>query len=601
MKKTLLFLLMIITNLSVAFSQGGIVVPDDTLCTPNPSKEAVALYRYLLDLKGKKILSGQQDSPWGIDEFAYLKTNTGKQPAIKGMDFITQSDNANEVQKAINWWKAGGIPTIMWHWGAPGIGEGYENSKKAIAIDNCFIVGTKEYTAFWAELKVKADLLVKLRDANVPVIWRPYHELNGNWFWWGKQGSARFKKLWTTMFDYFVKERGLNNLIWTLCYTGEPDGTWYPGDAYVDIAGADTYGSGDAPQMTMFNKVKTIINDKYPIAYHECGIPPNPDQCLAQGGMWSWWMEWHTDYLVGVDKTYLKYVYSHDLVVTLDEVPNIMSAYGWDGKNCKTSVLNPQIKIDGGDWLKTNKISIGFPKTVICKVETIDPGTVSWSGYGTSGSGSEQTITINGIGTVTAVFKNECGATSTQTFNIVDDCTSTAIKPYIQVSDGGWNNVSNISVNEGSTINFGPQPVSGGSWIWTGGGTSGTSRQQTIIADASSIITAKYTNDCGKTTSLDFNITVIKNTTGLSSISKNTDMSFFPVPCKESLTVDLNSEITNSSGVVCVYTMQGTLVSKATKALKSLTINTSGLKPDMYILTIVSEGKCISKKFIKIE
>ena len=313
--------------LFLAFSHIN-VLAQQTLCTPKPSKEAVALYKYLLDMKGKKILSGQMWSPWGIDEIKYLLDNTGKLPALKGMDFIDQKDNENEVRYAIEWWKAGGIPTIMWHWGAPGIGEGYENSKKPIDIDKCFQEGTPEYKSFWLELKNKADLLEKTRDANVPIIWRPYHELNGNWFWWGKQGPEKFKKLWITMYNYFVKDRGLNNLIWVLCYTGQPDAAWYPGDQYVDIAGADTYKTGDGPQMTMYNKVKEITKDKFPIAYHECGIPPNPDQCLSQGGMWSWWMEWHTSWLEGVDKTYLKYVYNHDLVITRDEVPDIMAKYG---------------------------------------------------------------------------------------------------------------------------------------------------------------------------------------------------------------------------------------------------------------------------------
>lgn len=326
MKRAITFLWIIILFLNTGFAQT--TAPVNSLCTPKPSKEAVALYKYLLDMRGKKILSGQQDSPWGIDEFDYLKTNTGKQPALKGMDFISQSDNTSEVQKAIDWWKMGGIPTIMWHWGAPSIGEGYEASKKAIEIDNCFVEGTAEYKTFWAELKIKGDLLQKLKEANVPIIWRPFHELNGNWFWWGKQGPEKFKKLWITMFDYLVKERGINNLIWTLCYTGQPDGDWYPGDQYVDIAGADTYAKNDSPQMDMYNKVKTITNDKMPIAFHECGIPPNPDQCLEQGGMWSWWMEWHTSHLEKIDKTYLKFVYDHDLVITLDEVPTILDKYG---------------------------------------------------------------------------------------------------------------------------------------------------------------------------------------------------------------------------------------------------------------------------------
>jgi len=115
---------------SVCFSQNK----SDTLVTPNPSAEAIALFKYINDMYGQKILSGQMYAPWGIDELAYVQEVTGKQPALMGGDFIHERDNAKEIQKAIDWWNAGGIPTIMWHWGAPSIGEGYENSKEEIDI-----------------------------------------------------------------------------------------------------------------------------------------------------------------------------------------------------------------------------------------------------------------------------------------------------------------------------------------------------------------------------------------------------------------------------------------------------------------------------------
>ena len=297
------------------------------LCTPGASKEAQALYQYLNEINGKKILSGQMYASWGYDELKYIQEVTGKQPAIRGMDFINEKDNDNEVTHAIEWWKGGGIPTIMWHMGAPGIGQGYENSKKAIDIDRIWQKGTQENEAFWKELKEKADLLEKIRDAHVPVLWRPFHELNGDWFWWGKQGPEKFKQLWITMFDYFTKDRKLNNLIWVLCYDGKPDPAWYPGDKYVDIAGADTYTKSDEPQTAMYTAVKAITGTRVPIAFHECGVPPDPEKCLAQNTMWLWWMEWHTGHLKSLDTTYLKYIYHHDLIITKDEVPDIMKAY----------------------------------------------------------------------------------------------------------------------------------------------------------------------------------------------------------------------------------------------------------------------------------
>ncbi|HEX8357058.1 MAG TPA: glycosyl hydrolase [Segetibacter sp.] len=303
------------------------------LSNPAASIEAKALYAYINDMYGKKILSGQQWASWGIDELKYIHDSTGEDPAIRGMDFIHDRENTLEVQHAIDWWKSGGIPTIMWHWGAPAIGEGYENSKKQIDIDKCFQEGTAEYKAFWDELKKKGDLLETIQKANVPVLWRPFHELNGDWFWWGKGGPEKFKKLWITMYDYYVNKRKLNNLIWVLCYTGKPDGAWYPGDAYVDIAGGDTYARDDNPQTRIYNDVKNIVGTRVPITLHECGIPPNPDSCIAKNIMWSWWMEWHTTHLQKLNTTYLRYVYKHEAIITKDELPDILKVYGT--KNAK--------------------------------------------------------------------------------------------------------------------------------------------------------------------------------------------------------------------------------------------------------------------------
>jgi hypothetical protein len=297
------------------------------LSDAHATKEAKALYAYINDMFGKKTLTGQMFSGWGFDEINYVHKITGKYPAIKGFDFIQSSLNDSVVRGAIQWWKEGGIPTIMWHWGAPGIGEGYPNSKKEIDITKCFQKGTGEYDSFWTELKTKADLLERLQKAKVPVLWRPFHELNGNWFWWGKQGPGNFKRLWITMYDYFVKERKLNNLIWVLCYTGEPDSAWYPGNQYVDIAGADIYGKGDSPMPEMYKAVKAITGNRVPVAYHECGVPPDPDKCFKDGVMWSWWMEWHTQFIRDVDTVYLKQVYNNNLTITRDEVPDIMKIY----------------------------------------------------------------------------------------------------------------------------------------------------------------------------------------------------------------------------------------------------------------------------------
>lgn len=97
-----------------------------------------------------------------------------------------------------------------------------------------------------ADIDDVARELLKLRDAGVPVLWRPLHELNGDWFWWGKCGPEAFQRLWKLLYTRYTETFGLNNLIWVFGYTSQPDAAWYPGDAYIDIAGADNYATGTA-------------------------------------------------------------------------------------------------------------------------------------------------------------------------------------------------------------------------------------------------------------------------------------------------------------------------------------------------------------------
>ena len=441
------------------------------LSNPSPSPEAKALYCYIQNLSGKKILAGQMWSGWGFDELAYIQTNTGKQPAIMGLDFIQESVNNTQVTLATNWWKKGGIPTIMWHWGAPSTGEGYPASQNTIDISKCFQAGTAEYTAFWADLKTKGDHLQALRDANVPVLWRPFHELNGGWFWWSKGGAAQFKQLWTTMYDYFVNERKLNNLIWVLCYDGTPDSNWFPGNQYVDIAGGDEYAGTNDPQAALYNKVKSNIGgNAMPITLHECGIPPDPTQCVNQKSVWSWFMEWHTTYIQGVDKTYLKTVYTHDAVVTLDEVGNIMAACGATSPSPTVALVTPA---------NNSSACTGVPIT-ISATATITSGSISkvdfYEGSTLLGSDNSSPYSYvwsnpsSGVHTISATATSAATVISTTTASVTVN-PPTAIDPFMQVNGGAWTKQSTAIVCEGSTIGIGPHPytVETG-WSWTGPG-----------------------------------------------------------------------------------------------------------------------------------
>ncbi|MFW5996134.1 MAG: glycosyl hydrolase [Halanaerobiaceae bacterium] len=305
-----------------------------TPVTPDASKETKALLNYLHTVYGEKILSGQMESTWegGPDhELDYVEQHSGKLPAIRGLDFIHEDDNQNVVERAKDWWEMGGIPSIMWHWGAPTVGEGYEASKETIDVEAALTSGTEEHVAMMDDLDRIANYLEDLQEANVPVLWRPFHEFDGEWFWWGKDGPDLFIELWQYMFDYFVEDRELDNLIWVLCYSNKVDEDWYPGDDYVDIGGADIYDVGSEPLSDLFNSTRKIVGHNMPVSYHECGVMPDPELSEEENVHWSWFMTWHTDWLTEENsQEHIDYVYNHDYVVTLDELPDIMD-YAEDG------------------------------------------------------------------------------------------------------------------------------------------------------------------------------------------------------------------------------------------------------------------------------
>ncbi|MDA3893111.1 MAG: glycosyl hydrolase [Salinivirgaceae bacterium] len=562
---------------------------DKPLVNPNPSVEAKAVFRYIQDMYGKKMLSGQMWAPWGVQEIDYVESNTGKKPAIVGLDFIHENDNDREVQRAINYWNAGGIPTIMWHWGAPGVGEGYENSKVGIDINKCFEEGTLEYESMWSELKAKADHLETLRDANVPVLWRPFHELNGGWFWWGMQGSDLFEKLWITMYNYFVNDRELNNLIWVLCYTGYPDGDWYPGDEYVDIAGPDNYGVGDDPQLRMYNEVKEIVaNNKMPIAYHECGMPPNPDECLNTGAMWSWWMQWHTGHLTDTDVDYLNEVYNHSLVITLDEVPDIVTAYGWD-ENCNSSTINAKIKVDEGEWMDTTIVTASEVSEFHLSVDSEDEGTWEWSGCGASGNGKQQTILATEACNLTATFTNACGAVTTQAFNILRPCVTTEIIPYVKLNGGEWQQTNSITVGLNSVVKLGPEASEeGGYWEWTGSGISSVSRQLTISPTETSTYTVNYTNYCNFKSEQDFTIYV--ETTSATMRNENENRwKVFPNPIENMINITSTKDLVNENDEIEIYSTLGKKLAAYNLDNREIIIDASNYNAGTYIVKIKSQ------------
>jgi len=308
------------------------------LVTPNATKEAIALYQFLKDNYGKKILSGVMTLN-SFDETNWLKTNTGKEPAIVGLDFMhcnrnyTWYDNDQPIKDAKTYWDKNGIPVFVWHWRDPSRAteEFYtRNSSKPTGtifdVTKINDTASAEYKAMISDIDFVAAQLKKLQDQNVPVIWRPLHEAAGGWFWWGAKGAAACKKLYQVMFNRMVNYHGLKNLIWV--WTREPnDDAWYPGDEYVDMVGRDIYKQGDhSSQINEFNSLNTLYGTKKMITLSECGSIPDVDNLITDNAAWSWFMSWYGDYTRSSTNNSLdlwKKMFSSAYVITLDEMPSL--------------------------------------------------------------------------------------------------------------------------------------------------------------------------------------------------------------------------------------------------------------------------------------
>ena len=190
---------------------------------------------------------------------------------------------------------------------------------------NATVEGTWENKVFTEDLKNAAAYLKLLRDADIPVLWRPFHEAAGGWFWWGKD-AASFKSLWIAMFNYF-KTEGLDNLIWVWTTEGN-DADWYPGDQYVDIVGRDVYNKDTADCVSEYTSIAENYGNKI-VSLSECGTVGLISEQWASGARWSWFMPWYDGTnedgspVVHADEAWWKDAMSQEFVVSREELPSM--------------------------------------------------------------------------------------------------------------------------------------------------------------------------------------------------------------------------------------------------------------------------------------
>ena len=274
---------------------------DAALCNKKASEETKRLYSFLLDNYGEKFISGQFcDTGQNGKEFQVIKNATGKTPAVLGLDFMEYTPSRVEkgsvgtsTELAKSFWENGGIVTFCWHWNAPTkyiTGQWYSafyTDSTNINLKKIMDGEDKEgYDLLMADIDAIAEQLLILKEAKVPVLFRPLHEASGGWFWWGASGPEAYKELYRLLYDRLTNEYGLDNLIWV--WNGQ-DAEWYPGDEYVDIIGEDIYPGERVYQSQIASYLNAATNystENKMVYLTENGCLFDPDLARRDGAMW---------------------------------------------------------------------------------------------------------------------------------------------------------------------------------------------------------------------------------------------------------------------------------------------------------------------------
>jgi mannan endo-1,4-beta-mannosidase len=321
---------------------GGFAIPPAPVNSA-ADQNARNLYSFLLDNFLKKTVSGVMTLKSLSDasnEVTYLKTNTGKEPALLGLDFMDHTgvnsagykNNPDLISNAKTWWNRKGIVALCWHWRDPSYktNEFYteKTSFNVLTVDSTESSG---YKAMIRDIDIVAGYLKELQNAGVAVLWRPLHEASGGWFWWGAKGAAPCIKLWRLMYDRFTNYHHLTNLLWVWTTTDDSKAlVWYPGDDYTDILGMDIYPGEyqHGSQVISFSRVKEKSGGKKLITLSECGSVPYPELMQSDGAWWSYFMPWYGDFTKLPQHNSVadwSKILGSDFVITLDEMPDLKS------------------------------------------------------------------------------------------------------------------------------------------------------------------------------------------------------------------------------------------------------------------------------------
>jgi mannan endo-1,4-beta-mannosidase len=277
------------------------------------TQETKLLYQNLQKTINQGFMFGHQDDlAYGID-WKYVSGNSDvkavceEYPAVFGWDL-----GHLELDKAVNLdsvpfakmkefiqqvYEQGGINTLSWHLNNPVNGQ--SSWDKTITVKHLLPKGS-HHKIYKQWLSKVANFLKSLKGKKgeaIPIIFRPYHEHTGSWFWWGREfcTPAEYKALWQMTVKYFQSQK-VNNVLYaysTDYFANEADYLErYPGDEWVDILGFDFYHR-DAPQSnpTFISEVQRMLKTVESLANQKNKIAAWTETGLEKVPVADWWTE----------------------------------------------------------------------------------------------------------------------------------------------------------------------------------------------------------------------------------------------------------------------------------------------------------------------
>lgn len=245
------------------------------------SPQTKALFRNLITIGDEGILFGHQDDlAYGVywkdmPGRSDVKDASGSYPAVFGWDIskIGQRPfniDSVDFEKMKNWirraYQMGGINTISWHIDNPVTGgDSWDNTPAVYSI----LPDGENHEWYRGKLDLFADFLndLSVDGVKVPIIFRPFHEHTGNWFWWGRGNctAEEYTAVWQFTVNYLKNEKDIHHLLYAYStdrFKSEEDYLeFYPGDDFVDVIAYDDYHSiktlDDKPEL--IRQLTTIV------------------------------------------------------------------------------------------------------------------------------------------------------------------------------------------------------------------------------------------------------------------------------------------------------------------------------------------------------